>query len=97
MGTQVPRWERWKVRCSTLRIEDISMNEVQITTLVFFAFWPLAVLAIVIAGRRWSRARPFADKMLAQWKPALAAALIVLLGSAVTGQGLLTGLTQLSH
>ena len=68
------------------------MDEVRITSLIFFAFWPLSVLATVVAGRRWPRARPFADQMLAQWKPALAAALMVLIAWAVTGRGLLNPL-----
>ena len=44
-------------------------NEVQVAGSLFIAFWPLVILAILIAGRRWPRARTFADKMLAQWKP----------------------------
>ena len=31
-------------------------NEVKVAGLLFIAFWPLVVLAILIAGRRWPRA-----------------------------------------
>lgn len=44
-------------------------NEIKIAGLAFIAFWPLVVLAILLAGRRWPRARAFADKMPTQWKP----------------------------
>jgi hypothetical protein len=63
-------------------------NEVKIAGLVFIAFWLLVVLGILIAGRRWPRARAFADKMLTQWKPALGIALFALVSYALTGRGL---------
>ena len=44
-------------------------DEVKIAGLVFIALWPLVVVALLLAGRRWPRARAFAAKMLAQWKP----------------------------
>jgi membrane protease YdiL (CAAX protease family) len=81
-----------QMRTSISRIRSVIMDEVRITSLVFFAFWPLSVLTIVVASRRWPRGRGFADKMLAQWKPALAVALIVLIAWAVTGRGLLNPL-----
>jgi membrane protease YdiL (CAAX protease family) len=68
------------------------MDKVRTAILIFIALWPLAIAAIVIAGRCWPRARAFADRMLAQWKPALAVALIALIAWAVTGRGLLNPL-----
>lgn len=64
-------------------------NEVLIATLVFMAFWPLAVVGILLAGWRWPRVRGLAHRMLAQWKPTLAIALIALVSRALTGRGIL--------
>ena len=65
------------------------MNEHQVATLAFTAFWLLLVVGILLARRRWPRPRAFADKMLAQWKPSLAIALIYLASNASLGRGFL--------
>lgn len=62
-------------------------NEINIAGQAFIAFWLLVVVATFLAGRRWPRARAFADKMLAQWKPSLAIALIALVSNALAGRG----------
>jgi membrane protease YdiL (CAAX protease family) len=64
-------------------------SEVRNATLAFIVFWPILVVSILLAGWRWPQPRAFADKMLAQWKPALAIALIALLSYALTGRGIL--------
>jgi len=64
-------------------------NEIKIATLAFTAFWPIVVVGILLAGQRRPRARAFADRVLAQWKPALAIALIALVSRALTGRGIL--------
>jgi membrane protease YdiL (CAAX protease family) len=64
-------------------------SEVRIANLAFMVFWPILVVSILLAGWRWPQMRAFADKMLAQWKPALAIALIALLSYALTGRGIL--------
>lgn len=51
-------------------------------------FWVFAICAILIAGQRWRRARSFRDRMLRQWKPSLAAALLYVLGMGIGGIGM---------
>lgn len=50
-------------------------------------FWVFAISAILIAGQRWQRARSFRDRMLRQWKPSLAMALLYVLGMGIGGVG----------
>ena len=57
--------------------------------LAYIAFWLIAVLAILGAGRRWPAAGRFRGQVLAQWKPALVIAAVYLLGAAIGGQKLL--------
>jgi len=61
--------------------------EVIIAQIVFMAFWVLTVTVILIAGRRWQRARGFRGKMVAQWKPALAIAALFVVGMGFGGRG----------
>jgi membrane protease YdiL (CAAX protease family) len=61
--------------------------EVRLANLAFMLFWMLAVAAILLAGQRWSRLRGFRDGMVAQWKPALAIALLYLVSYALSGRG----------
>jgi len=63
--------------------------EVRLANLAFMLFWMMAVAAILLAGRRWPRLRGFRDGMVAQWKPALAIALLYLVSYALSGRGFL--------
>lgn len=60
-------------------------------------FGLLMVALVLLAGRRWKRARIFCEKMLNQWKAALSIALIYLvaflLGTGFTPGMFLTGVT----
>lgn len=62
------------------------MSETMLAGLAFTIFWPLVIVAILIAGQRWQSARIFKEKMIAQWKPSLAIALVSLIS-----MGLSTG------
>ena len=63
-------------------------NEVIIANLAFLGLFVLAVIAVLVAGRRWQRVRLFRDRMIAQWKASLAIAVIYLVGSILGGLGL---------
>ena len=63
--------------------------EVRLANLAFMLFWMLVVAAILLAGQRWPRLRGFRDGMAAQGKPALAIALLYLVGYALSGRGFL--------
>lgn len=56
-----------------------------ITIACFIAFWVLAVTVILIAGRRRQSMRDFRTKMTAQWKPALIAAILFVIGAGLGG------------
>jgi len=58
-------------------------------TWIFIAFWLAVFLAIMIAGQFYPSARPFRRRMMAAWKPALAMAVMYLLGTAAGGRGFL--------
>lgn len=63
--------------------------EVVLATLGFIAFWVVVVVALLIAGRRWERMRPFSQAMMAQWKPSLAIATLYLIGTVPVGRSVL--------
>lgn len=62
-------------------------TEVIVAQSVFMIFWVLTVAVILIAGRRWQCARGFRDRMMAQWKPALAIAVLFVVGMGLGGRG----------
>ncbi len=62
-------------------------SEVIITYFAFLAFW-VGLVAIVLIGARWSlRLRGWREQMLAQWKPALAIALLSWISVGLSGRG----------
>ncbi len=62
-------------------------GEVVVANLVFMALWISAVAVILVAGQRWLRLRSFRDRMVAQWRPALAIAILFVLGMGLGGRG----------
>jgi membrane protease YdiL (CAAX protease family) len=61
--------------------------EVVIANLAFSVFWILIVAAVLVIGQWKQRARGFRDRMIAQWKPSLAIAVLFLVGMALGGSG----------
>ena len=51
-------------------MEQIPAESVMVSR-AFALLWVLVFSAVLIAGRRWTGAREFREKMLQQWKPAL--------------------------
>jgi membrane protease YdiL (CAAX protease family) len=68
---------------------DDTASKVIIANVLFMAFWILLVTFIVAVGQRSRRLCSFRAMMVAQWKPALANALVFLVGMALGGRGLL--------
>jgi membrane protease YdiL (CAAX protease family) len=62
-------------------------TEVIIAQSLFMVFWVLTVAVILIAGRRWQRARSFREKTMAQWKPSLTIAVLFVVGTGLGGRG----------
>ncbi|MBI4675801.1 MAG: CPBP family intramembrane metalloprotease [Chloroflexi bacterium] len=55
----------------------------------FILFWLAAVLIVFVVARRSARVHTFREEMVAQWKPALAIALLFLFGMALGGRSIL--------
>jgi membrane protease YdiL (CAAX protease family) len=66
---------------------DDTPGEVVVANLVFMALWISATAVILVAGQRWLRLRSFRERMIAQWRPALAIAVFFVLGTGLGGRG----------
>jgi membrane protease YdiL (CAAX protease family) len=68
---------------------DQTPSEVVIANLSFIAFWLVIVIVILVAGRFNPAIGGFKDRMLSQWKPALAIAGIFIISMGLGGRGFL--------
>lgn len=64
--------------------------EILIAYFLFLAFWIGLIGAILIAARWSPRVRGWRDQLLAQWKPALAIAIVSYVSTIFSGRGWLT-------
>lgn len=64
--------------------------EVIAVNLAFVVFWLLLVAMIWIVGGRWEGTRAFRERMIAQWKPALAVTAIYLISYVLSGRGFIS-------
>ncbi|MBI3914249.1 MAG: CPBP family intramembrane metalloprotease [Chloroflexi bacterium] len=60
--------------------------EIIAANIVFIVFWMLVTAVVWIFGQRWERTRAFRERMLAQWKPALAITVIYLASNVLGGR-----------
>ncbi|MBI5033945.1 MAG: CPBP family intramembrane metalloprotease [Chloroflexi bacterium] len=60
--------------------------EVVIANIAFIAFWVFIVALIWLGGQRFERTRAFRERMIAQWKPALAITAIFLISNGLASR-----------
>lgn len=60
--------------------------EIIIANIAFIVFWALVVVLIWFVGQRFERTRAFRERMMAQWKPALAITVIFLISNVLSGR-----------
>lgn len=64
-----------------------TLPEVKMAALLSIVFWILMVLIILIAGRTLPAVHDFKTRMTGKWKPALAIAVLFVLGMGIAGNG----------